>query len=605
MEELPFEGELAELHRRLLGNREGSVATYIPALAASPADAFGLAVVTVDGHSYHVGDARVPFTIQSVSKPFVFGMALDDIGVEQVMRCVGVEPTGESFNSITVDEVSGRPFNPMVNAGAIVTTNLLRGSTAIEREHRLLSGLAVFAGRPLVVDEEVRASEQTTGDRNRAIAYLMRSSGMLHEEVDQALDAYFRQCSVLVDAHDLAMMGATLANHGVNPVTRERAIAAANVPRVLSVMSTCGMYDFSGEWLYQVGLPAKSGVSGGVVAVLPGQLAVASYSPRLDARGNSMRGIAACLELARRFRLHVFDPYSAGPSPVRRSYDLSAVRSKRIRNDAETEVLRTEGSRATVVEVQGPLQFAAAEALSRWIADHSRDVSHLLLDFSRVTSFDQGAADLLTATVAKVRSDGGSVVASDLPGDAWVSELWDALSAAGASVQVTLDDALEQCENELLSRAGLEQDVDVAELRDHDLVRDLPAGAIGWIDREAPLHEFPKGTTIFHVGDPSDAIYLVVAGRVAVHLDRPEGTVRVATVGAGSAFGEMAAIDRLGRSSTIEAETDCACRVLDLPMLDRLEQAMPGTSAILYRNIARVLARRLRDANEEILALQN
>jgi len=602
--ELPFEAELAELHRRLRAHRDGSVATYIPALAASPADAFGLAVVTVDGHSYTVGDARVPFTIQSVSKPFVYGMALDDIGVEQVMRCVGVEPTGDAFNSITVDEASGRPFNPMVNAGAIVTTNLLRGDTVSEREHRLLSGLAAFAGRSLVVDEDVRASEQATGDRNRAIAYLMRSSGMLHEEVDQALDAYFRQCSVLVDAHDLAMMGATLANHGVNPVTHERAIAAAHVPRVLSVMSTCGMYDYAGEWLYQVGLPAKSGVSGGVLAVLPGQLAVASYSPRLDARGNSTRGIAACVELARRFRLHVFDPYASGPAPVRRSYDLSAVRSKRWRTDAETDVLRSKGAQAVVVEVQGPLQFAPAEALSRWVAAHSRDVSHLLLDMRRVTSFDQGAADLLTATVAKVTGNGATVAACDLPGDPWASELWDALSAAGASVQVTLDDALEQCEDELLSHGEQPQDDDATELHAHDLLRDLPAGAIAWIDREAPVQEFPKGATVFRAGDPSDAIYLVVSGRVAVHLDRPDGTLRVATVGAGSAFGEMAAIDRMGRSSTIEAETDCACRVLELPMLDRLEQALPGTSSILYRNIARVLARRLRDANDEIRALQ-
>jgi glutaminase len=605
VEELPFETELAELHQRLLAHRDGSVATYIPALAHADADAFGLAVVTVDGYGYHVGDAHVPFTIQSVSKPFVFGMALDDIGIDTVMERVGVEPTGDAFNSITVDEVSGRPFNPMVNAGAIVTTNLLRGTTATERQHRLLAGLDAFAGRTLTVDEEVCTSEQATGDRNRAIAYLMRSSGMLHEEVDDALDAYFRQCSVLVDTYDLAVMGATLANHGVNPLTQQRAIAAAHVPRVLSVMSTCGMYDYAGEWLYQVGLPAKSGVSGGVVAVLPGQLAVASYSPRLDPRGNSTRGIAACGELARRFRLHVFDAYPSGPAPVRQSYDLSAVRSKRYRNDAETAVLRTEGSRAMVVEVQGPLHFASAEVLSRWITRRARHASHVLLDFRRVSSFDDGAAGLLSSSIARVNGGGAQVVASDLPDEAWAPALWDALIVAGASVRVALDDALEQCENELLSRAGLSQDDAVVDLRDHDLLRDLPVFASTWIEREAPTHAFPKGATVFRAGDPSDAVYLVVSGRVAVHLDTPEGAIRVATIGAGSAFGEMAAIDGLGRSSTIEAEADCICRTVDQSMLDRLERAAPGASITLYRNIARVLARRLRDANDEILALQH
>jgi len=260
-EALPLQDALAELHERLRDQRDGSVATYIPALAKADPETFGLAVVTVDGHSYCVGDARVNFTIQSVSKPFVFGMVLDDIGVDDLMARVGVEPTGDAFNSITVDEGSGRPFNPMVNAGAIVTTSLLSGATVGEREQRLMSGLATFAGRRLLVDEDVCESEQATCDRNRAIAYLMRAFGMLRDDVDDALDSYFRQCSVLVDAHDLAVMGAALANHGVNPLTHRRAINSAHVARVLSIMTTCGMYDYAGEWLYHVGLPAKSGVS--------------------------------------------------------------------------------------------------------------------------------------------------------------------------------------------------------------------------------------------------------------------------------------------------------------------------------------------------------
>jgi glutaminase len=396
---LPVADTLAELHERLSTLCSGEVATYIPALARADPAWFGLAIVTVDGHCYEVGDASVPFTIQSVSKPFTFGMALDDLGVDAVMQRVGVEPTGDAFNSITVDEVSGRPFNPMVNAGAIVTTGLLRGASRAEREARMLDGLSRFAGRRLEVDEDVFESERATGDRNRAIAYLMRTSGMLSGSVDDACETYFRQCSVLVDTRDLASMGATLANHGVNPLTGERAMGAAHVARVLSVMSSCGMYDYAGEWLYRVGLPAKSGVSGGVVAILPGKLAIASFSPPLDPRGNSVRGIAACDELVRRFRLHVFDTDPSGPSVVRRSFDGSVVRSKRHRSLEQSDALRSVGSRALVVEVQGPLHFASAEALSRWVAANVGLASHVVLDFARVTSIDDGAADLLAAMV--------------------------------------------------------------------------------------------------------------------------------------------------------------------------------------------------------------
>ena len=264
-EALPLAAELAELHKRLLELESGRVATYIPALARADPDWFGVAIVTVDGHCYEVGDSSLPFTIQSVSKPFAFGMALDDLGVEAVLQRVGVEPTGDAFNSITVDEVSGRPFNPMVNAGAIVTTGLLRGATRHEREHRMLDGMARFAGRGLDVDEDVFESECATGDRNRAIGFLMRTFGMLRATSTTTVETYFRQCSVLVDVRDLGMHGRDARQPGCQPVDRERAMSASHVPRVLSVMSTCGMYDYAGEWLYRVGLPAKSGVSGGVL----------------------------------------------------------------------------------------------------------------------------------------------------------------------------------------------------------------------------------------------------------------------------------------------------------------------------------------------------
>ena len=299
---------LYRAHRHLGG---GDVATYIPELGKADPDWFAIAIATMDGQVYAAGDLDVQFTIQSISKPFVYGIALDDRGTEFVLERVGVEPTGDPFNSITVDEESNRPFNPMVNAGAIATTGLLRGATAEAQWQRIASGFAAFTGSPMTVDESVFHSENATGDRNRAIAYLMRNFGMIDGDVDDVLELYFRQCSLLVTATDLAIAAATLAAGGRNPVTGQRALKEHHVANVLSVMQTCGMYDFAGSWTYDVGLPAKSGVSGGVIAVLPGQLGIAVFSPPLDKRGNSVRGIEVCRRIVRDFDLPPFRTHEA------------------------------------------------------------------------------------------------------------------------------------------------------------------------------------------------------------------------------------------------------------------------------------------------------
>ena len=267
----PIGGWLKELHAKYQGVSHGKLASYIPELTRANPDHFGVALTTADGQIYEVGNSEVLFTIQSISKPLVYGLALEDHGSNEVLRRVGVEPTGEAFNSIVMDEVNNRPFNPMVNAGAIATTSLIKGASTEERFARILDMFSRYAGRKLSVDEAVFQSERATGHRNRAIAYLQLNSGMIEEPVTEHLDLYFRQCSILVGARDLAMMAATLANNGVNPATGEIAIAPEHVKTVLSVMASCGMYDYSGEWVYRVGLPAKSGVGGGIIAILPGQ----------------------------------------------------------------------------------------------------------------------------------------------------------------------------------------------------------------------------------------------------------------------------------------------------------------------------------------------
>jgi glutaminase len=297
---------LEALHAAYRDLRDGQVASYIPELAKADPDDFAIAVCTPDGTLEAVGDARKPFTIQSVSKPITYGLALDGYGRDYVLTRVGVEPTGDAFNAISLDQASKRPHNPMINAGAIALAAMVPGASPTDRLTHMLEAFDRYVGHKVHVDLPVYISEKTTGHRNRAIAHLMLQFGMLDANVDDALDLYFQQCAILVDCQDLAVMAATLANGGVNPRSGERAVKAEHVKDILSVMYTCGMYDYSGEWVYRVGLPAKSGVGGGIIAVAPGRYGIAVYSPRLDARGNSVRGIQVCRELAERWGLHLF-----------------------------------------------------------------------------------------------------------------------------------------------------------------------------------------------------------------------------------------------------------------------------------------------------------
>jgi glutaminase len=303
----PFRATLQELHEKYSNVNEGKVADYIPELGLADPNWFGISIVTADGQSFDVGDHKQLFSIQSVSKPFVFGMALDENGREAMLNKVGVEPTGEAFNAIVLDEKSNRPFNPLVNAGAIATVDLIQGKDFSERIKRLLGMFGRYMGREVYIDNSIFMSERSTGHRNRAIAHLMLNFGMVSERIEESLELYFQQCSILVNAHDLAVMGATLANAGVNPVTKQTAIDRQHVKDVLSVMLTCGMYDYAGEWAYRVGLPAKSGVGGGICAVVPGRAGIGIFSPLLDARGNSVRGIKVCDDLSKRFGLHAFE----------------------------------------------------------------------------------------------------------------------------------------------------------------------------------------------------------------------------------------------------------------------------------------------------------
>jgi glutaminase len=293
---------------------EGEVATYIPELGKADPNNFGICLATTTGRVFRAGDCGKEFTIQSMCKPFAFQIALEECGVDEIFRRVGVEPSGDSFNSIELDAKTSRPFNPMINAGAIAIASLIKKDPVDLGIQQFVDRMSDAAGRQLRIDLDVMRSETITGNRNRAIAYLMRNFEIIDEYLHESLQQYFAQCSVLVNCEDMALMAATVANMGRNPVTGKQVFDFRYLKYMLTVMFTCGLYDYAGGWAYEVGLPAKSGVAGGIFGVVNRQLGISVYSPRLDRQGNSVRGILVCKELASHLGLHAFEFTNSGSS---------------------------------------------------------------------------------------------------------------------------------------------------------------------------------------------------------------------------------------------------------------------------------------------------
>ncbi len=373
---------------------DGALADYIPELADVDPTGFGLTLSAADGFLYESGDARTEFTIQSISKPFTYALALSLAGEDAVDAKIGVEPSGDAFNEISVDEHTKTPKNAMINAGAIAAVSLVPGDNADERFDRIRDFYSACAGRPLEMDEDVYRSEKATGNRNRAIAYMLTSFGVL-DEPDDVLDVYFRQCSFRVTSVDLARMAATLARGGVNPQTGRRVASAEVVRRTLSVMVTCGMYNGAGDWVSAVGMPAKSGVGGGITAVLPGQLGIGVYSPLLDGRGNSVRGVRVCRALSQRLGLHFLTVSRESRATIRAVYEARG------------------GIR--VYEMHGDLMFAGAEKVLRTIERDSEDLAVGILDVTRVDTINDPARALLAGMSSSLNAAGkkGFVVDPD------------------------------------------------------------------------------------------------------------------------------------------------------------------------------------------------
>jgi glutaminase len=299
---------VAGAHTKHKKNRRGKNAGYIPALAEVDPQLFGICVATIDGRTFSAGDADCEFALESISKVFTAALAMEQVGPRAFHRKVGADPTGEAFNSVLALELhNDKPNSPMVNAGAMTTTSLVSATDADDRWRQILQIQSDFAGRPISISEKIAASERATNFHNRAIAWLLLCGGYMYCDPMEAVDVYTQQCSTLITTVDLAMMGATLASGGINPVTGKRVIKQKNVPPVLALMVMEGLYTASGDWAYTVGLPAKSGVGGGLVAVAPGKLAIAAFSPRLDQAGNSVRAQAAITQIAHTLKLGLFN----------------------------------------------------------------------------------------------------------------------------------------------------------------------------------------------------------------------------------------------------------------------------------------------------------
>ncbi|MGD7788616.1 glutaminase [Propionibacteriaceae bacterium Y1700] len=383
----PIPDYLAEVHDtcgELLG---GAVADYIPELAAADPDTFAIALATVDGTVYAAGEADHRFTIQSMSKPFTYGIALADRGLDQVLAKVGVEPSGEAFNEISLDPDTGQPRNPMINAGAILTHSLVEGEDADARFEHLRQTFSRIAGHPLPMDEDVFTSEWATTHRNLAMGHMLKAVGVLDIDPVDAVEGYVRQCSITVNCRDLAMMAATLANGGVQPASGELIFRRRVVRQVLSVMTTCGMYDAAGDWLTTVGIPAKSGVSGGIIGALPGQVGIAVFSPRLDEHGNSVRGLRAFERLSRDMGMHLMDVTRDARTSLRGSYVTDG--------DHPTEVHK----------VQGDLRFAGVESLVRAVSAQPPRASRVAFDLTRVSEIDDVSTRVLLEVIRRLHLD--------------------------------------------------------------------------------------------------------------------------------------------------------------------------------------------------------
>jgi glutaminase len=401
----------------------GKPASYIDTLARADTSRMAVALATVDGNLYSAGDDRVEFSIQSISKTFVYALAIEDAGLDRVLEKIGVEPSGDAFNRLSLERGSNRPMNPMINAGAITAHSLVvaPNATVEQRTKRILTTMSRLAGRQLHVDEEVYEAELKDADRNMGIGYMLKAAGIIQCDPADAVKGYIRQCAINVNVRDLAMMAATLCNAGVHPVTGDHIIPQTSVRQVLSVMTTCGMYDAAGDWVSNVGIPAKSGVAGGIIGSLPGQVGIATFSPKLDERGNSVRGVAMCQQLSRDMGLHMMDASQIASASVRISVATivsGTTAAGHHHPNCDRDVV--------IFSLRGAVRFAGSERLTRAVtrelglpnlddpgSGKHADACAVVFSLRDVYSLNKIARRIIHENIRRLLSDDRSVVVID------------------------------------------------------------------------------------------------------------------------------------------------------------------------------------------------
>lgn len=574
---------------------KGVLANYIPELTKVNPLNFGIVLTTVDGYQYAYGDTDVEFTIQSVSKPFVYGMAIQEHGVRKVLEKISVEPSGDAFNSISLYPNSGRPYNPMINAGAIAATSMVWQVYKDDTFAKILETFSDYAGSQLEIDESVYNSENETGHRNRAIAYLLRNFNILQAEVEPPLDIYFKQCSIKVNCRQLSIMGATLASNGVNPLTAKRVLKPQFIPNVLSVMASCGMYDYSGEWIYNVGLPAKSGVGGGVMAVLPGQLAIAVYSPLLDGKGNSVLGVNICERIAATFSLHLYKTPRQLKQVVRRQLNLCTAKSKHKREHRAEKLLDEFGEKVQIMELQGELCFATCEIFMRKI---SKSCTALILSLKKCITMDDGALNLLMMLDEEFQRLDKTLLITEFD---HLDLLVNIAEKEPSFLKFrSMSDAVLHMENSILEANGYHPLEEPIQLTDQQLLSGLSHKEIFTLSSHLTHRRYNVGDTIIKKGSSAEEIYFLESGQVAIQDSNSENKDFVlAVINAGNSFGEMALLDKQKRSANVKAQTNVSCYVMVYDILDKMECLAPIRVKILT-NLGASLSSRLRAANKEI-----
>ena len=536
----------------------------------------GIAMTMADGHTYQVGDADVEFSIQSISKVFVYALALMDAGFDAVDSKIDVEPSGSAYNDISSESGSGRPKNPLINIGAIAAASLVKPGQGQTVFDRILDTMSACAGRSLHLDEDVYQQDLADGAHNRGLAWFLSSWGIIDGDPGAAFDDYTRQCAVSVTAADLAVMASTLANLGVNPVTGVRVFTEEVVERVLSVMTTCGMYDDSGDWVATVGLPAKSGVGGGIISVLPGQLGIATFSPPLDEHGNSASGILVHEEMSADLGLHFVRAATVGRSSIRGHATIDVVHST-VRRPAEADlVLAEHGDRAHLVELVGDIQFSGFEAVSRLVGSLDEPLC-VVLDLSRVDNLARTTLQSLHR-LAGAMADAG-IALSIIDPEHLLTDQVEALDIRSFELRFA---ALAWAETLILRRFGDESCFYSPQYANAPMLEELRPEDRSIVVERLIQQRYREGETVRAIGDRFDGIRFMRSGEVRTYS--PDGRL-LAVLRAGTTFGEFALNPDGGQPFDMLVTRDATLDFLPAEEIDQLAVEHPSTAAALWRSI--------------------